>query len=218
MAEHLGLDPRDGLLDVMIHGYDTSGDSAQSAGEAQADVYDAAGVTGATVLVLDWAAGNDFTQFDYAQSNTGRTGSTFGGLLDYVGVADPDANVNITAHSMGNDVALKGLAAADHLPLTTDVDVIAVQPAVDSDFAGQEPYQGALGRVDHLDLTVNPDDSALGHYERWYGDGDAGPGRRHAPSPRSPTCRPAGTPAGHEDPPARPGPRRPQPGDDRHHG
>ena len=47
-----------------------------------------------------------------------------------------------------------------------------MQPAVDSDFAGQEPYQGALGRVDHLDLTVNPDDSALGHYERWYGDGD----------------------------------------------
>ena len=26
VAEHLGLDPRDGLLDVMIHGYDTSGD------------------------------------------------------------------------------------------------------------------------------------------------------------------------------------------------
>jgi hypothetical protein len=172
VAEHLGLDPRDGLLDVMIHGYNTPGDSAQAAGEAQADVYDAAGVTGATVLVLDWAGGNDFTQFHFAQSNTQLTGSTFGSLLDYVGIAEPAANVNITAHSMGNDVALKGLAEADHMPLTTDVDYIAVQPAVDSDFADQDPYRGALARVDHLDLTVNPNDSALGHYERWYGDGD----------------------------------------------
>ena len=173
VAEHLGFDPRDGLVDLMVHGYNTSGESAQAAGEAQADIYDGAGVTGATVVVLDWAGGNDFTQFGYAQSNTGLTGASFGGLLDYVGVADPDANVNITAHSMGNDVVLKGLAAADHMPLTTDVDYIAVQPAVDSDFATQEPYQGALDRVDHLDLTVNPNDSALGHYERWYGDGDA---------------------------------------------
>ena len=173
VAEHLGFDPRDGLVDLMVHGYNTSGDSAQAAGEAQADIYDGAGVTGATVVVLDWAGGNDFTQFGYAQSNTALTGASFGGLLDYVGVADPNANVNITAHSMGNDVVLKGLAAADHMPPTTDVDYIAVQPAVDSDFATQEPYQGALDRVDHLDLTVNPNDSALGHYERWYGDGDA---------------------------------------------
>ncbi len=173
VAEHLGLDPRDGLVDMMIHGYNTSGESAQAAGEAQADIYDEAGVTGATVVVLDWAGGDDFTQFGYAQSNTAVTGASFGGLLDYVGVADPHANINVTAHSLGNDVALKGLASADRMPSTTDVDYIAVQPAVDSDFAAQDPYQGALWRVDHLDLTVNPDDSALGHYESWYGDGDA---------------------------------------------
>ncbi len=173
VAEHLGLDPRAGLVDVMIHGYNTSAESAQAAGEAQADIYDGAGVTGATVVVLDWAGGNDVTQFGYAQSNTALTGASFGGLLDYVGVADPHANINVTAHSLGNDVALKGLASADDMPSTTDVDYIAVQPAVDSDFATQEPYRGALSRVDHLDLTVNPDDSALGHYERWYGDGDA---------------------------------------------
>ena len=158
---------------MMIHGYNTSGESAQAAGEAQADIYDEAGVTGATVVVLDWAGGDDFTQFGYAQSNTAVTGASFGGLLDYVGVADPHANINVTAHSLGNDVALKGLASADRMPSTTDVDYIAVQPAVDSDFAAQDPYQGALWRVDRLDLTVNPDDSALGHYESWYGDGDA---------------------------------------------
>ena len=87
-------------------------------------------------------------------------------------MADPRANVNITAHSMGNDVTLKALSDADQMPLTTEVDYVAIQPAVDSDFATQEPYQGAVGRVDHLAMSVNPNDSALGHYERWYGDGD----------------------------------------------
>ena len=79
VAEHLGFDPRDGLVDLMVHGYNTSADSAQAAGEAQADIYDGAGVTGATVVVLDWAGGNDFTQFGYAQSNTALTGASFGG-------------------------------------------------------------------------------------------------------------------------------------------
>ena len=193
VAEHLGLDPRDGLVDVMIHGYNTSAGNAQAAGEAQADMYDDAGVTGATVVVLDWAGGNDFTQFGYAQSNTDLTGASFGGLLDYVGVADPHANINLTAHSMGNGVALKGLASAGHMPLTTDVDYIAVQPAVDSDFADQDPYQGALARVDHLDLTVNPDDSALGHYERWYGDGDPALGD-DTPETAAAMLRAGGTP------------------------
>jgi len=172
VSEHVGYDPEGGPVDVMIHGYNTPAGDAQAAGEAQADIYDRAGVTGATVLVVDWAGGNDVTQFGYAQSNTDLTGDSVGSLLDHVGVADPRAEIDITAHSMGNDVTLKALADADQMPLTTDVDYVAVQPAVDSDFATQDPYQGALGRVDHLAMTVNPDDSALGHYERWYGDGD----------------------------------------------
>ena len=172
VSEHLGYDPEGGLVDVMIHGYNTPAADAQAAGEAQADLYDRAGVTGATVLVVDWAGGNDVTQFGYAQSNTDLTGDSVGSLFDYVGVTNPQANINITAHSMGNDVTLKALSDADQMPLTTDVDYVAVQPAVDADFATQEPYQGALERVDHLAMTVNPNDSALGHYERWYGDGD----------------------------------------------
>jgi esterase/lipase superfamily enzyme len=172
VAEHLGLDPRDGLVDVMVHGLNTSGDDAQAAGEAQADIYDDAGVDGATVVVFDWDAGSNPTQFAHAQSNTGLSGESLGGLFDYLGVADPAAKVNVTAHSLGNDVVLQGLADADRMPETTDVDYIAIQPAVDADFAEQERYDGALDLVDTLAVTVNKDDSALGHYERWYADGD----------------------------------------------
>jgi hypothetical protein len=172
VAEHLGIDARTGPVDVMVHGYDMSTEEAEDAGAAQAGIYDREGVDGATVLVLDWAGGNDVTQFHHAQSNTGPTGDSLGGLLDHIGTADPAATVNITAHSMGNDVVLQGLAGADRLPATTDVDYLAIQPAVDADFAEQSRYDGALPRVDTLDMTVNPHDSALGHYEAFYGDGD----------------------------------------------
>jgi hypothetical protein len=172
VSEHLGLDAGTGPIDVMVHGYNMPADGAVDAGEAQADVYDREGVDGATVVVLDWAGGNDFTQFHYARSNTGPTGESLGGLLDHIGTADPAATVNLTAHSMGNDVVLQGLADADRLPSTTDVDYLAVQPAVDADFDDEPRYEGALHRVDTLDMTVNPHDSALGHYEAFYADGD----------------------------------------------
>jgi esterase/lipase superfamily enzyme len=155
-----------------VRRYNTPAEGAEDAGAAQADIYDREGVDGATVLVLDWAGGNDVTQFHDAQSNTGLTGDSLGGLLDHLGTADPAATINLTAHSMGNDVVLHGLAGADRLPATTDVDYLAIQPAVDADFAEQSRYDGALPRVDTLDMTVNPHDSALGHYEAFYGDGD----------------------------------------------
>lgn len=172
VSEHLGLDPQAGPVDIMVHGYNSSSDGAQSAGEAQAEIYDRAGVDGATVVVLDWDGGSDVTQFHHAQSNTGLTGDSLGGLLDYVGIANPAGTINLTAHSMGNDVVLQGLSDADQMPTSTDVDYIAIQPAVDADFAEQEPYADALAGVDTLNLTVNRDDPALGHYEWFYGDGD----------------------------------------------
>lgn len=171
VSEHVGLDPQAGPVDIMVHGYNTPADGATEAGEAQAEIYDRRGVEGATVVVLDWAGGNDVTQFHHAQSNAELTGGSFGSLLEHLGSADPAATIGVTAHSLGNDVVLQGLADADRLPAATDVDYLAIQPAVDADFADQARYDGALDRVDSLDMTVNPDDPALGHYEAFYGDG-----------------------------------------------
>lgn len=171
ICERYGLDPATGMEDVMVHGLATSGDDATAAGLAQADTYDSAGVEGVTVVVVDWEEHGRFT-FHAAQDDAAGNGETVEGLLTFLGWSDPGGRINLTNHSLGNDVSLRALATT---PLADDdaaIDLLMINPAIDSDFAADPAYDGALDQADRVTVLVNPDDSALAWYERVVGDGD----------------------------------------------
>lgn len=171
-----GITGGDGPLHVVVHGFQTDTDSAVDAGEHTADLYDADGVDGARVLVVDWDSGGGLLDWDKAMTNAARTGTVMGQVFSAIAENDPNGTVNVTAHSLGNRVALQGLTEMhDPIdPVTGDqkpfqVDYVGIQAAVPDDGYETDPdTYGALvdDRIRHLTLTVNNSDDALGWYER----------------------------------------------------
>lgn len=175
LLEELGLVGETGPLHMVVHGWSTSSASATAAGEATADLYDQQGVDGATVLVVDWDAkrGTEAglgTPWDFAaaEQSAKDTGDALAPMFTALAAANPDANVNITAHSLGNHVVSRALTQMDDPTARFSVELLMVQPAIPRRAPTWEPeHYGALvgPRVRDLTITINNGDDALFWYE-----------------------------------------------------
>lgn len=180
ILELYGLTGADGApVHFVMHGW--NGDATDAA-EHTADAYDSQGVDGATVIAVNWDADSGQLQFDEAEGSAHRTGDSLTKVFTALAASNPDANVAVTAHSLGNHVALRALSQMEDpvdpvtgRTLPFSVDYTGIQPAVPSWGAALDPDRyGALltDRISDLTLTVNNDDGALFWYEaRPWGDG-----------------------------------------------
>ncbi|CAN5689927.1 hypothetical protein BH10ACT1_BH10ACT1_02220 [soil metagenome] len=168
-----GLVGADGKpLHFVIHGW--NGDST-SAAEHTADQYDDQGVDGATVVAVNWDADSGKLSFGDAEDRARETGDALAPLFTALAAENPTANVSITAHSLGNHVALRALSQMQdaYEPWTCQripfqVDYLGVEPAIPADSATKDPdHYGALtsNRIRNLTLTINANDGALFWYE-----------------------------------------------------
>lgn len=177
VLEASGLTAAGGPLHFVIHGWGTSTVAATGAGEQAADLYDRRGVEGATVVVLDWNAqhGADGLwlwqvpgDFQAAEGQARLTGDALGPVFTALAASHPDARVAITAHSLGNHVAMRALSAMRDPTGRFAVDYTAIQPAVpdDAPTADRRHYGAVLtDRVRSFTLTINNSDDALFWYE-----------------------------------------------------
>lgn len=176
VVEEMGLAGTGGPLHVVAHGWTTSTNSVVGAGEATADLYDQQGVEGATVLVVDWAEGDSVDWYDPrswgnfsdAEDSAMATGDALAPLFTAIAAADPDAEVAITAHSLGNHVITRALTQMEDPTARFSVDYTMIQPAIPASAptTDQDHYGALLGhRVDDLTITINTGDGALGAYE-----------------------------------------------------
>lgn len=163
---------------LVVHGW--TGQSS-SAAESIASQYDAQGVEGATVVAVNWDGGEETGllgkagSFSDAEARSQPTGDVLARVFTGIAAGNPDANVAVTAHSLGNHVAIRALsqmtdpvdpATGETIPF--GVDYTGIQPAIPDDAYAEDPeHYGALvnGRIQHLTLTIDEDDSALGFYE-----------------------------------------------------
>lgn len=175
LLDAYGITGGDGPLHLVVHGFTTDTAGVTSAGEEVANRYDEQGVEDATVLVIDWDSGEGPLDWDRAQVNAARTGTAMGNLLSDIAAADPHREVAVTAHSLGNRVAIRGLTEMND-PLDPEtgekagfsVDYTAIQPAIPDDGYRTDPDEyGALvdGRIHNLTLSINNGDNALNFYE-----------------------------------------------------
>ncbi len=89
VVEELGLTGASGALHTVLHGWGATTDGATGAAETTADLYDQQGVEGATVLVVDWDAGEgsgtDWWKvpgdFSNAEGSAEDTGDAFAAVL-----------------------------------------------------------------------------------------------------------------------------------------
>lgn len=174
VVEEMGLTGADGPLHVVVHGWGATSAGATGAGLATADLYDQQGVAGATVLVVDWEAGDGAggigTPWDFAGAEdlAQATGDALAPLFTAIARADPDAAVNVTAHSLGNHVASRALSQMEDPSARFAVSYVMVQPAIPAGAATDdtEHYGALVGRrVGDLTVTVNTGDDALFWYE-----------------------------------------------------
>ena len=175
LVEELGIAGTGRPLHVVAHGWTTSSSSATGAGEATADLYDQQGVEGATVLVVDWAEGDEvgidpgsWGNFGAAEDSAMATGDSLAPLFTAIAAADPDGQVAITAHSLGNHVMSRALSQMDDPTGRFGVDVTMVQPAIPASAPTDDTdHYGALvgPRVRDLTVTINDGDDALFWYE-----------------------------------------------------
>lgn len=175
VVEELGLTGAT-PLHLVIHGWGAQTQGAVGAGEATADLYDQQGVEGATVLVVDWDAeqGTDASwwelpgDFGSAEASARRTGDELAALFTALAATDPDAQVAVTAHSLGNHVASRALTQMRDPSSRFDVSLLMVQPAIPrlAPVDDTDRYGALLGpRVRDLTVTINADDGALFWYE-----------------------------------------------------
>ena len=157
-------------LHLVIHGWGAQTAGAVGAGEATADLYDQQDVEGATVLVVDWDAeqGTDASwwevpgDFGDAEESAERTGDELAALFTALAATDPDAQVAITAHSLGNHVAARALTQVDDPSARFDVSLLMVQPAiprfapVDDPDRYRRAARAAGPRPHHHDLLRRP--------------------------------------------------------------
>lgn len=159
-----------GPLHFVVHGLDGT---SSGAAENTAQLYDDMGVEDATVVAVNW----DGTTggFRDAEAQSMVTGDALARVFTHIAAANPDANVAVTAHSLGNHVALRALSQMEDPvdPITGEtvlfgVDYTGIQPAIPDDAYSTDPETyGALvnGRIEHLSLSINNDDLALLGYE-----------------------------------------------------
>ncbi|MBI2710409.1 MAG: alpha/beta hydrolase [Actinobacteria bacterium] len=179
LLESFGLVGGTGPLQLVVHGWSETTDSATRAGLDAADLYDQQQVRGATVLVVDWAAGRgaggypwyakwkvpgDFSQ---AEEQAKATGDALAPMFSALATANPDARVAVAAHSLGNHVALRALSEMEDPSGRFSVDYTGIQPAIPDTAPLDDPAYGALttARVDQLELSINNGDGALFWYE-----------------------------------------------------
>lgn len=161
----------DGPLHLVVHGWGGGTAGAERAGRATAEVHDREGGPGATVLVVDWDAGEGSHtdwwdipgDFRSADASARRTGVALAGLLSAVAAADPDAAVALTGHSLGARVVADAVGGLDDPTGRFSVDVLAAQAALSTEDVEDGPLAGP--RVAHLALTVDRGDDALFWYE-----------------------------------------------------
>ena len=174
VVEEMGLTGADGPLHTVVHGWGSTSDGATGAGLATADLYDQQGVEGATVLVVDWDAGDGAGglgtpwDFDDAEESAQATGDALAPLFTAIARSNPDADVNITAHSLGNHVASRALSQMEDPSSRFSVSYLMVQPAIPAGAATDdtEHYGALVGRrVRDLTVTINTGDDALFWYE-----------------------------------------------------
>ncbi len=175
LVEELGIAGTGGPLHIVAHGWTTSSSSATGAGEETADLYDQQGVEGATVLVIDWEEGDsfgispgDWGNFSDAEGNAKATGDVLAPLFTAIAAADPDGQVAITAHSLGNHVISRALTQMEDPTSRFAVDYTMVQPAIPASAPTDDTdHYGALvgPRVRDLTITINNGDDALFWYE-----------------------------------------------------
>lgn len=174
VLEEMGIADAAGPLHVVVHGWGGTSEGATSAGLTTADLYDQQGIEGATVLVIDWDAGDGagglgtIGDFTGAESSAKDTGDDLAPMFTALAAADPDAEVNITAHSLGNHVVSRALTKMEDLTARFSVSLIMVQPAIPRMAPTWETDDyGALvsPRVRDLTVTINNDDGALFWYE-----------------------------------------------------
>ena len=175
VLEELGLTAESGPLHLVVHGWSTSSASATAAGETTADLYDQQGVEGATVLVVDWDAGRGTAaglgtpgDFAAAEDSAMATGDALAPMFTALAAANPDADVNVTAHSLGNHVVSRALTGMADPTARFSVDLLMVQPAIPrrAPTWDTENYGALVGpRVRDLTITINNGDDALFWYE-----------------------------------------------------
>ncbi|HEX7133053.1 MAG TPA: alpha/beta hydrolase [Iamia sp.] len=174
VVEEMGLTGAGGPLHTVVHGWGSTSSVATDAGLATADLYDQQGVEGATVLVVDWDAGDGPSgietpwDFDDAEESAQTTGDALAPLFTAIARSNPDADVNVTAHSLGNHVASRALSRMDDPSSRFSVSYLMVQPAIPAGAATDdtEHYGALVGpRVRDLTVTVNTGDDALFWYE-----------------------------------------------------
>lgn len=174
VLEEMGVADSAGPLHIVVHGWGGTSEGATNAGLTTADLYDQQGVEGATVLVVDWDAGDGagglgtIGDFTGAESSAEETGDDLAPMFTALAAANPDAEVNITAHSLGNHVVSRALTKMDDPTARFSVSLLMVQPAIPrmAPTWDTDSY-GALvsPRVRDLTVTINNDDGALFWYE-----------------------------------------------------
>ncbi len=161
-----GLDGRDGPLHFLVHGFTTGTDPLETAGDHVADRYRDRDESDTTVVTIDWDSGNGPQDWRSATGNADEAAAPFSAILDALNTANPAADVKISAHSLGNKVALSAITDMDSDgPLK--IDYLAIQPAIPRYGYEDDPTDfGALvsDRIDVLTITTNDGDDALNKY------------------------------------------------------
>ncbi|QXC61416.1 alpha/beta hydrolase [Aquihabitans sp. G128] len=192
-----------GPVHFVVHGWTGSSDGAA---KSTADLYAQQGVNNATVVAVDWDAGNGGDKppgwvavvsplgwlagmgadkaddFEDAEGQAKKVGDDLSKVFTALAQANPTANVAVTAHSLGNHVALRALTQMQdpYDPVTCQkipfsVDYTGIEPAIPRTAPLLDPdHYGALvgPRIKHLSMSINNADKALLAYEaRPWGDG-----------------------------------------------
>lgn len=166
---------RTGPVHMVIHGWGATSHDAGRAGEATGSLHDARGAIGATVIVIDWPAGEGtaapalgiWRDFAEARRRAGESGTALAGLLDAVARARPGSPISVSAHSLGVAVAAAAVEGAREPAGRLRIDLLAIQGAAPVTGPEGDRLLGALAdpRIGRLMVTTNDADRSLGLYE-----------------------------------------------------
>lgn len=161
-----GLDGRDGPLHFLVHGFTTGTDPLETAGDHLADRYRDRDEDDTTIVTIDWDSGEGPTDWRAATGNADEAAVPLSRIFDALNASNPVADVKISAHSLGNKVAINALTDMESGDGLT-VDYLAIQPAIPRYGYRDDPTDfGALtsDRIDLLTITTNDGDDALNKY------------------------------------------------------
>lgn len=170
LLEGMGIVEAPGPVHFVVHGFQ---DQATDDAEATGSLYDNYGVEDATVVAVNWPAGNEVRDWDSAVDNTVPAAEGFTMVLDTMYRLDPDTEARITCHSLGSNMTLLALTDMT-VPdgVEPNINLALIQPAVTEDVATDPEYAAIVDTevVGQLTITLNPDDRALGSYnfKEWF--------------------------------------------------